>query len=102
MENSDAKGRSVQGLDTCGTPSAVQVIRPLPDKEITVHMYSLKHHEGNVVFLVGHHDIDFEVLEERKIKEVLDGGVKGSVLNGLGKITVHQSIQLNEKSWSAF
>ena len=76
---------------------AVQVLRPFPDKEIKVHMFSVTHSNGKAVFLVGYHDLDFDTTEADKIKDVLDGGVKGSVLNGLGKLTTHRSITLDDR-----
>jgi hypothetical protein len=66
---------------------ASAVIRPVPEKEVEVHLVSVSKLEGKALFMVGYHDLDFTPADDKKIKDVLDGGVKGTVLNTLGKLT---------------
>ncbi len=72
------------------------VIKPLPDKEVTVHLAMVTQNEGKSLFLVGYHDLDFLPEGEQKKNDVLEGGVKGTVLNTLGKLTKHESIKIGD------
>jgi hypothetical protein len=71
-------------------------MKPLPDHTITVHLASTTLKEGKALFMVAYHDLDFEVTNEDKIRDVLDGGIKGSLLNALGKLSKHTQITLGE------
>jgi hypothetical protein len=78
------------------------VIKPLPDKEVTVHLAMVTQNDGKSLFLVGYHDLDFLPQDEQKKNDVLEGGVKGTVLNTLGKLTKHTPVTLGEHPGRSF
>ena len=78
------------------------VIRPLPEHEVEVHLLTVSVLAGKALFLVGYHDLDFTPQDDKKIKDVLDGGVKGTVLNTLGKLTKHEATTLDKHPGRAF
>jgi hypothetical protein len=75
---------------------AAHEVKPLPDRTITVHLATTSTLEGKALFMVAFHDLDFDVTGDEKIRDVLDGGIKGSLLNALGKLTKHERIKLGE------
>ena len=78
------------------------VIKPLPDKKVTVHLAMVTQNDGKSLFLVGYHDLDFLPQDEQKKNDVLEGGVKGTVLNTLGKLTKHTPVTLGEHPGRSF
>lgn len=77
-------------------------IKPLPDHEVTVHLAMVTQNQGKSLYLVGYHDLDAVPTDEQKKNDVLEGGVKGTVLNTLGKLTKHEPITLGENPGRAF
>jgi hypothetical protein len=69
-------------------------VRPLPDRAITVHLATAQTHDGKAMFMIAYHDLDYDAVDDDKIRDVLDGGVKGSLLNALGKLSKHEPIKL--------
>lgn len=70
-------------------------VRPLRDREVTVHLASASIQQGKAMFMVAYHDLDFDVIDDEKIHDVLDGGVKGSLFNVLGKLSKHERIEFD-------
>ncbi len=75
---------------------AAHKVTPLPEKTITVNLASTSISQGKALFMVAYHDLDFDATNDDKIRDVLDGGIKGSLLNALGKLTKHTRINLGE------
>jgi hypothetical protein len=75
---------------------AVHDVRPMANRQIKVHMASATAAGGKAIFMTAYHDLDFDAKDEKKIRDVLDGGVHGSLLNALGKISKHEQIKLGE------
>lgn len=75
---------------------AVHDVRPTSDRRIKVHIASASAAGGKAIFMTAYHDLDFDATDEKKIRDVLDGGVQGSLLNALGKISKHEQIKLGE------
>ncbi len=71
-------------------------IRPLPKYETEVHMAAISIKDGKARFMLAYHDLNFDPVDETKIRDVLDGGIKGSVLNALAKLTKQERIKLGE------
>jgi hypothetical protein len=73
-----------------------KIVQPLPKKETEVHLATVSIKQGQAVFLLSYNDVDIDANDEKKVVDVLDGGVKGSLLNALGKLTKHERIKLGE------
>ncbi len=71
-----------------------KTLNPLPDMEVKVDMYLVHTNGGEVAFVVGWHDVQEMPESGEKRKEILDGGVKGAMLNVLGKMTSHEHIDI--------
>ena len=65
-------------------------------KPIRVEMYTTTMDKGRAVFLVGYHDVPEMPETEEKRKEILDGGIKGIMLNVVGELKSHEKIEVNE------
>ena len=73
-----------------------RTIRPVPDSEVVIHLFTVSGNGGKSVFLVGYHDLEKEPESDEKTKEILTGGVKGSVINALGELSKHEKITLDD------
>jgi hypothetical protein len=71
-------------------------IRPVADVETEVHLATARIKDGKVLLLFGYHDLTFNPADEANIRDILDGGVKGSLLNGLAKLTRHEEIKIDQ------
>ena len=71
-------------------------IYPLPKYESEVHLAGVSIKDGKARFMLAYHDLNFEPVDETKIRDVLDGGIKGSLLNALAKLSKHERIKFGE------
>jgi hypothetical protein len=71
-------------------------IQPLKNHETELHLAKVSTRGGKALFMLGYHDLDFDPVGDDKIRDVLDGGVKGSVLIALGQVTKHERIKLGD------
>ena len=80
-----------------GAPkSSARTVHPLPNRSVIVHLVSVAIKDNKALFMVGYHDLLEPPGDAAKIRDVLDGGVKGSVLNALGKLLKNEPITLGE------
>ena len=69
---------------------AERKLKPLPDMEVDVDMYLLSIERGKVAIVVGYHDVQEMPTTDQKRREILDGGIKGTLVNVLGKLKSHE------------
>lgn len=74
----------------------VHDVRPLRDRRINVNIASFTTADGKALFMTAYHDLGFDAKDEKKIRDILDGGVQGSLLNAVGKISKHEHIKLGD------
>ena len=67
-----------------------RVVKPLPKVEVKVNLYLLSVDGGKVAYVVGYHDVQEMPATDEKRREILDGGIKGTMVNVLGKLTSHE------------
>jgi hypothetical protein len=78
-----------------GQPRQVaRTIRPRPDMELTIQMFVLSLQEGKVALVAGYHDAQEMPTTEAKRKEILDGGIKGTMVNVIGKLKSHEETEI--------
>lgn len=79
-----------------GKPGHVpRTVKPRPDLEITVEMYAASIREGKVAFLVGFHDVQELPATDEKRQEILNGGVRGAMINIKGgELTQHEKVEI--------
>lgn len=78
-----------------GTPRHVpRTVKPRPDMEVEIEMYTHSIREGRVAFLSGFHDVQTMPTTDAKRKEILDGGIKGAMVNVTGELTSHKAVTI--------
>lgn len=90
------EGAGFEVLMPAEPKTAARKMKPLPGRTITVHLTSATIKDGKALFMVAYHDLDFDPVGDEKIRDILDGGIKGSLLNCLGKLSKHERITLGE------
>ncbi len=71
--------------------------KPVADRPpITVHLRISSIDGGQIVFVFSYHDLHDMPESRQKIKEVLDGAVKGSVARVIGQLNEDESVSLRE------
>ena len=84
-------------FDAPGQPRHVtRQIKPQPDLEIAVQMYVLSLQEGRVALVAGYHDLPQIPDSVKKQNEVLDGAVKGAVVNVVGELNSSEQLDFDE------
>lgn len=80
-----------------GEPRQVsRTITPQPEMEITIQMFIVSLQEGKVALVAGYHDVQEMPTTDAKRKEILDGGIKGTLVNVVGKMISHEELEVDD------